>query len=201
MRIKKHGAYEFEIAGNDRGHLETVAQVIGGNYDLRKVSEEGKCYKIIFCSKEMYQDLLAHGGTPRKSHTIGFPTIPSEMFSHFARGIVDGDGTLSWNGDRPILQVYSGSLRFLKGLVTAIEQATGIPAPIPQANRDNWTVKWSTIRAKCLAAWLYVDNPGLALAYKTVIAAQFLDWQPRKRPRKGTITDAMHRNFSAYLPS
>ena len=62
---------------NDRDHLETIAQTIGGNYGLRKVSEDSQCYKITFCSKEMYQDILAHGGTPHKSRTIGFPYIPA----------------------------------------------------------------------------------------------------------------------------
>jgi hypothetical protein len=85
-------------------------------------------------------------------------------------------------------------------LINAIAQSTGIPAPLPQANRDNLTVKWSTIRAKCLAGWLYFDNPGLALDRKLRIAVQFLEWRPRKKPEKGTITDAMRLNFPAYLP-
>jgi len=202
MRIKSNtGAHEFEIASNDREHLETVAQAIGGNYGLRKVSENSNCYKITFCSKEMYQDILAHGGTPRKSRTIGFPFVPPELLPHFVRGVVDGDGTLAWNGDRPILQIYSSSQKFLNSLIASVEQGTGIPAPNPQANRENWTVKWSTVRAKCLVAWLYVENPGLALDRKATIAAKFLAWQPRKKPEKGTITDTMQLNFPDYLPS
>ena len=201
MRIKTHGAYEFEIASNDREHLETIAQTIGGNYGLRQVFMDSQCYKITFCSKEMYQDILAHGGTPHKSRTIGFPHVPPELLPHFVRGVVDGDGTLAWNGDRPIIQVYSGSPLFLNGLITAIAQGTGIPAPLPQANRENWAVKWSTIRAKCLAAWLYIDHSGLALTRKATIATQFLEWQPRRKPNPETITKAMQLNFPAYLPS
>jgi hypothetical protein len=201
MYIKPHGAHEIEIASNDRDHLELIAQIIGGNYSLRKVSSTVNCYEITFCSKEMYQDIQAHGGTPRKSRTIGFPNVPPDLLPHFVRGVVDGDGTLSWNGDRPILQVYSGSQEFLNGLIVSVEQGTGIPAPKPQTNRDNWTVKWSTIRAKCLVAWLYTDNPGLALARKAEVAAQFLVWQPKKKPERGTVTDEMRRKFPGYLPS
>jgi hypothetical protein len=202
MRIKSNtGAHEIEIASNDRDHLETIAQTIGEKYFLRKVSLLSNTYVISFCSKEMYQDIEGHGGTPRKSRIIGFPDVPAALLPHFVRGVVDGDGTLAWNGDRPILQVYSGSPQFLNGLIAAVERGTGIPAPAPQMNRDNWTVKWSTVRAKCLAAWLYVDNPGLALARKAAIAAQFLEWQPKKRPEQGTITDEMRLNFSDYLPS
>ena len=201
MRIKRNtGAHEIEIASNDRDHLVIVAEAIGGNHTLRKVSKTSECYEIAFCSKEMYQDLETLGGTPRKSRSIGFPDVPTELLPHFVRGVVDGDGTLSWNGDRPILQVYSGSPRFLNGLITAVEQGTGIPAPTPQANRENWTAKWSTVRAKCLVAWLYVNNPGLALARKAAFAAQFLDWRPRRQPNHGTITDQMRLNFPDYLP-
>lgn len=200
MRVKNStGAYEIEIASNDRQHLVHVAQLIGGNYHLRKVAEDGNTYKVTFCSREMYGDLERLGGSPRKSRTIGFPDVPGELLPHFIRGIVDGDGTLAWNGDRPIVQVYSGSPPFVEGLITATERATGIPAPVPQANRDNWTVKWSTIRAKCLVAWLYAEHAGVALPRKAALAQQILAWYPKKTPQRGTITERMRANFSAYL--
>jgi hypothetical protein len=201
MRIKANaGAHQIEIASNDRDHLELIARTIGGKYFLRKVTSTSNTYVISFCSKEMYQDIEKHGGTPRKSRTISFPQVPPELLPHFIRGVVDGDGTLAWNGDRPILHVYSGSNQFLENMTIAIERETGIPAPCLTANRNNWYVKWSTIRAKCLAAWLYFEHPGLALARKAAIAARFLEWQPRKKPEQGTITEGMRRNFPNYLP-
>src|SRR5215470_12145718 len=133
MRIKRNtGAHEIEIASNHRDHLENIARIISGKYFLRKVSLLSSTYVISFCSKEMYQDIMVLGGSPRKSRTIGFPDVPSELLPHFVRGVIDGDGTLTWNGDRPILQVYSGSAQFLNGLVASIQQETGIPAPAPQ---------------------------------------------------------------------
>lgn len=200
MRIKSHGAHEIEIASNDLEHLETIAQVIGEKYFLRRVASTSNTYVISFCSKEMYQDLQKLGGTPRKSRTISCPNVPAELLPHFVRGVVDGDGTLGWNGDRPIIHIYSGSENFINNLVVMVEQVTGIPAPFARANRANLYVKWSTIRAKCLVGWLYEMNSGIALPRKAVIAHDILNWQPKKRPAKGTITDAMHRNFPAYLP-
>ncbi len=107
---------------------------------------------------------------------LGFPDIPPEYIAHFVRGVIDGDGTLAWNGNQPIVQIYSGSREFLLKLALAIEEATGIPAPTIQSNRSNWTIKWSTIRAKCLVAWLYKQHPGLALSRKAIIADDFLGW-------------------------
>lgn len=189
----------IEIASVDRDHLVLMAEIIDFRYSIRKVTAGSECCDIIFCSKEMYGDLLALGGMPNKSNVIGFPIIPPELVSHFVRGFIDGDGTLAWNGDRPILQIYSGSPQLLIDMAQAIEAATGIPAPNVIANRALWCLKWSTTRAKCLVGWLYVDNAGLALARKFVIAQKFLQWQPKKRPERGTITEEMRQKFATYL--
>lgn len=202
MRIKKNtGAHEIAIASNDWEHLTVMAACIGEKYYLRRVLQNADTFSAEFCSKQMFQDIEAHGGTPAKSKTIKFPDVPTEYVAHFVRGVIDGDGTLAWNGIRPVIQIYSGSREFLEKLATEVERATGIPAPNIAANRANWYLKWSTIRAKCLAAWLYEINEGLALPRKAAIAAQFIDWQPRKRPAQKMITEVMQQNFSLYLPS
>lgn len=202
MYIKaSSGAHVIEIASNDQEHLEAIALAIGEKYFTRQVTALSSCYELAFCSKEMYHDLLALGGSPRKSRTIGMPDVPTELLPHFVRGVIDGDGTLSWNAGKPILQIYSGSSSFLADLSVVVAAATGIPAPRVVANRANWYIKWSTIRAKCLAAWLYVEHPGMALGRKAAVAAAFLQWQPGKRPQKGSITDEMRQKFSTYLPS
>lgn len=200
MRVKRSTAHVIELASVDKEHLQTIAQTIGGKYDYRKIRAGSECYGVEFCSKEMYNDLLALGGMPNKSNVIGFPCVPAGYLAHFVRGFVDGDGTLTWNGNRPILQIYSGSYQLLEKMSWAIEGQTGIPAPNVVANRSLWNIKWSTIRAKCLAAWLYVENPGLALDRKAAVAVDFIAWQPRKRPQTGTITEAMRLHFVDYLP-
>jgi LAGLIDADG-like domain len=200
MRVKKNtGAYEVSIASNDRELLESIGNVVGEKYHLKKVAIHTNTYVMAFCSRQMYEDLAVLGGSPRKSLVIGFPLVPRTYLPHFVRGIVDGDGTLTWNGDRPIIQIYSGSPEFLDRLGSVVEEATGIPAPLRQANRDNWVLKWSTTRAKCLAGWLYEMNNGLALARKAAIAKDIVAWQPKKRPEKGTITETMWLHFPDYL--
>lgn len=200
MRVKRGtGACELELASVELDHLHRLGATIGGRYQVRRVVQGQDTFAITFCSKQMYHDLLALGGTPHKSRTLTMPAVPDEHLPHFVRGFVDGDGTLTWNGDRPILQIYSASTGFLTGVCEAIQLTTGIPAPNIVANRLLWTVKWSTTRAKCLAAWLYIDNPGLAAPAKLERAHAFLDWVPKKRPEAGTITDAMRLYFADYL--
>lgn len=202
MRFRTdNGAHMVELASNDHDHLQTMAHLIKVGARLWKVKLLGNCYQVAFCNRGLYNDLLALGGIPNKSNVIGFPFVPTDLLVHFVRGFVDGDGTLAWNGDRPILQIYSGSKQLLADMAAAVEQQTGIPALNVVANRALWYLKWSTIRAKCLAAWLYVEHPGLALDRKAAIAEHFLQWKPKKRPERGTITDEMRWKFWAYLPA
>jgi hypothetical protein len=193
-------AHEVKFASKDREHLDLIAGVIGETHHTRPVTKGSDCYDMTFCSKEMYYDLLTLGGTPRKSYTTTMPPVPEKLLAHFIRGYVDGDGTLVWNGDRPVIQLYSASAEMLSGVGREIEIATGIPAPNIVANRQLHYIKWSTTRAKCLAAWLYVENLGLALDRKAAIAVDFIHWQPKKRPERGTITEGMRERFAAYLP-
>ncbi|MGQ9925358.1 MAG: hypothetical protein ACUVS4_00660 [Chloroflexaceae bacterium] len=181
MRVKRNTtAHIIELSSVDVDLLQAIAQVIGGNYDYRKIRSDGECYGVEFCSKEMYYDLLALDGMPNNSNVIGFSSVPAAYLVHFVRGFVDGDGTLAWNGRRPVLQIYSGSKHLLEHMGMAIQTQTGFPAANVVLNQTLWFLKWRTIRAKCLAAWLCVDNPGLALDRKAAIVNAFINWQPRK---------------------
>jgi len=199
VRIKSTGAHVIEFANKDIDHLIAIANCIGENYSQHIVDAVSQTYRIEFCSKEMYYDLRALGVTENKS-TMDVPTMAPEYLSHFARGITDGNGSLLWNAGKPVLQIYAAQEGFLADLADAIDIVTGIPAPHIGTNRATCYLKWSTIRAKCLAAWLYIDNPGLALPRKAAIAEQFLQWQPGKAPQKGTVTERMSQQFASYLP-
>lgn len=87
-------------------------------------------------------------------------------------------------GDRPVLQIYSGLQVFLTDMAVAIERATGMYVPNVNANRTLWYIKWSSVRARSLASWLYFENPGIALDRKLAIATKFLGW-PHNRRLKG----------------
>lgn len=201
MRIHSNtGGHFVQIASIDIEHLQAIADAIGATTALRQVRKESTCHEMVICNQGLYHDLLNLGGIPNKSHVIGFPNVPTEYLVDFIRGFIDGDGTLAWNGDRPVIQIYSGSQQLLLETGRYIELMTGIPAPNISHNRNNYYIKWSTIRAKCLAIWLYRNNNGLMLARKAAIAQQFEQWQPKKSPERGTITEKMRLHFANYLP-
>jgi hypothetical protein len=54
----------------------------------------GEAYFLQLDNDETYDDLLALGLIPNKSHTILMPKVPEPYIRHFIRGCWDGDGSV-----------------------------------------------------------------------------------------------------------
>lgn len=89
----------------DRKILEDIKQEIQTNKPLQyvqpKTSElcnsKGQ-YKLSITNKHMAQALEQAGLVPRKSLVLTFPTwLDKELYSHFIRGYLDGDGCIYLN--------------------------------------------------------------------------------------------------------
>jgi hypothetical protein len=150
----------------------------------------------------MYNDLLQLGGIPNKSLLATWHAPPPEFLRHFVRGFIDGDGCLYWlktaTKKVPYIQAV-GTAAFLRGLASAIEQITGIPAPASHPSENISKISWSGLRAKCLANWLYEDC-GLCLERKRSLAQECSQWQPPGVIRRKTITPNMRELFGHLLP-
>lgn len=90
------------------------------------------CYSLRFGSKEMFQDLVNLGITPRKSLRLKLPTIPNKYISFFIRGYFDGDGCVYLqkrkNNYSPTIQVIftSGCRQFLDDLSAKLSKSIKI---------------------------------------------------------------------------
>ena len=113
-----------------------------------------------------------HGIPPRKSSCDPpYPTnVPDDMLAHFARGNLDGDGSVVV-GRRCSRINWLGSQAFVRGLASQIVRAAGVRQPSFYTPKDNpgllraaWVAKADLLR---LAGWLYRDA-GLCLARKRV---------------------------------
>lgn len=152
------GGYFVSIGSKDVAHLARMQEVIGAGSLARITGSD--VFKLVICRKELYDDLRRLGGTERKSLTLAWPAPPAALLRDFARGYIDGDGSLGWHKPgrsvQPMVSV-AGTFDFLTGLAIAIQAATGIP--MPTRHRQNgsvntWTMSWYGVRAKCLALWL-----------------------------------------------
>lgn len=81
----------------DEEHLKKFLLSVGSNAPL-KYCDKTKSVKASIYSKDMVKDLRDLGFFRNKSETQTFPNIPKNLYSHFIRGIFDGDGSLSQDG-------------------------------------------------------------------------------------------------------
>jgi hypothetical protein len=200
---KSCGSYVVSIGSKDVEHLAALRQVIGVGKLTRITGSD--VFKLVICRKELYEDLLRLGGTERKSLTLRWPEVPGAFLSDFARGYVDGDGSLMWHksgrSTQPLVSAV-GTREFLTGMSNAVQSATGIPAPVCHPDRrgtNTWVIKWYGTQAKCLAIWLYLTTPGLELGRKMALATEFAQWEPKVFDPSHT-TPKMWDLFKAYLP-
>ncbi len=104
-----------------------------------------------------------HGLAPRKSSLdLPYPSnIPDELLPHFARGNLDGDGTVCVRPKANRAYVgWLGTPRFVAGLAAAIARVAGVTAPTLSSHGANllgatWTAKANVLR---LREWLYADS-------------------------------------------
>lgn len=78
--------------------LEKLKKNLDFEGSIRLIKKSKSCRKdlksISICSKKLVESLIKHGIIPNKTHFTYFPDIPEEFYSHFIRGVFDGDGSI-----------------------------------------------------------------------------------------------------------
>jgi hypothetical protein len=114
-----------------------------------------------------------YGILPRKSYLDPpYPaTIPNSLANHFARGVLDGDGsfsdsTFSWRG----------SYTFLNGLQKQISYCTGIRTNQITREENIWAIRWGGLNeVLILASWLYPEGDYICGSRKREKVKTFLN--------------------------
>ena len=112
----------------DEGHLQKFLndiEYVNGKITHRSVKGvDGvthKAVRVVINNTQMCRDLIKLGATPRKSHTLTFPSkdiVPDHLLQHFIRGYVDGDGYIGHVTNSPRLRFgVMGTRWFLEGLM------------------------------------------------------------------------------------
>lgn len=97
----------------DKYILEKFLDYIGSN---KQVTSDGRgCYGIQILSDIMVDDLKQYGLCENKSLQTIFPNnIPQSLYKHLIRGLIDGDGSISFY-DRPNRNAHVKAVRFCQG--------------------------------------------------------------------------------------
>ena len=171
------------ISSNDKSLLEQVRKTLSSEHTIYSRKPRivkfgsGKSYlcresfNIRIGNKEMFNDLINLGLTPRKSLHMRFPKIPPIYFSHFLRGYFDGDGCVTIKVDKghiakEIRVVFSsGCRKFLDTLSENICSYLQIKSK--HANRNNEAFNLAYRKRDGLKI--------LSFMYKDLDKAPFLD--------------------------
>lgn len=122
----------IEVTSKSKNHLLSVKKTLGLKIKLgnksRKKSGVKVYYRLQFSDVKLYKYLVTLGLAPKKSLTLGKIKTDQKYFSHFLRGVIDGDGCIStWIHASNLhrqwsLRITSAAPVFIKWLKEEIEK-------------------------------------------------------------------------------
>lgn len=108
--IQKDG-YKVSLTSKDIELIEKFKKIINSEHAISKIESFDKRtskiytrYLIQVCSKEFVKNIIFQGITNNKSHICEFPKIKEKFYLSFIRGLFDGDGCISFDGNRMRMQ-------------------------------------------------------------------------------------------------
>lgn len=153
------------IKEEDKYILETFKKCIKSNKYI--TSDRRGCYSINILSNKMVKDLEKYGIGENKSLNTVFPrNIDKELYPHLIRGIIDGDGSISFYSrsgrkvHRKAVRLCQGNEQFLKDIVYFLYKNVGIIPVKTFKEKDNlWSIAYVTNDSNYkLINYLYKDS-------------------------------------------
>jgi hypothetical protein len=142
-----------------------------------------KIYSYIHISdRNFYIFLLSLGLTPKKSKTIGKIKVPLKYFSHFLRGCIDGDGSITTSRHPESvhiqlkLRLCSASPKFLDWIHQEVTHLLKIDGGWIYTAKDRsvYTLTYGKVDSIKILKFLYNDLSEPHLKRKYLIARPFL---------------------------
>ena len=165
----KRGNHYIEFTSCDRKLLEKIKKTVDSGHKISKkkpVKNRKDSYRLQIGNKEVFNDLVKLGVTPRKSLTLKMPPVPTKYLADFLRGYFDGDGNV-WYGTAhkerktktPVLltRFTSGSEIFLAELASALKFQLEVNGTITYSSRA-YRLGYSTIPSLSLYKFMYNES-------------------------------------------
>jgi hypothetical protein len=167
--LKKKNRISIKLNSKDRSLLERFSYIIYGKEylnDFTKVNAKGIRFHYttfnIF-NKHMSEMLEWHGVVERKSKKIIFPEWLNEnLYRHFIRGLIDGDGCLSFPAKQSPVTILISTTKMNDFIKSYLEQKFSIKSyKIKAFKQDIEQIYYLKIKNyrqnSILLNWLYKD--------------------------------------------
>lgn len=156
--------FDITLHAKDKYILKRIAEKLdyqGNLYDY----VDRQAARLNFSCVVIYNDIVALGGTERKSDIITFPNVPKEFLADFIRGYFDGDGCImNIKGKRINTAFTSGSKAFLMSLWKILKEEAGVEGGSYDASCVS--IKFGKKDSLRIGDYIYKDNPELFLLRK-----------------------------------
>lgn len=130
-----------------------------------------KSYLIKFNSVYLVKRCVELKLVQNKSLILEVSPIPNEQLSHYIRGVVEGDGHVSFRKDKRGYQylrveISSSSEKFVTKLKELIQYKGSISSWVPYTGNRHYQLVYCGKEAAKLCEWIYQDSEGLRLDRK-----------------------------------
>lgn len=151
---------QFYLKLKDEDVIVKFKKALKCNYPIRHNEIPYSNYILQVSCREMCKDLVKLGCVPNKTKVLQFPVIPKELYRHFIRGFMDGDGCLRVGQTlgKCVFDIASASYQLvqqLKNIVTPYTTHVGI---CKEKKYDVWHLRCVGKQVKPLLDWLYKDS-------------------------------------------
>lgn len=201
-----HGAnhsINLSLQADDRAHLEQFRSFLNSSHPIREAETRDRrtgavtrSVRINISSRSLASDLSRYGVVPRKS-LVAIPPPELAESVPFWRGVLDGDGCLSWvvttdpkrgyRYTRPLVSLY-GSRATCEAFAKFVSLRFPAVSPRVKPHRSIWLVRVSGLVAAGVAGELYADTP--ALGRKADLAREFARSYRTKPPPARSVRRA-----------
>jgi hypothetical protein len=155
--------FDITVSKKDKYIIKQIARQLNYNGILYDLIDK-QVARINFCCSELYNDIIALGGSETKSLSSNFPNIPDEYLNDFIRGYFDGKGNIAKIKGNRINTSFICGENFAKSLKAKLEQSANIAGG--SYDLDNNLLKFGKKDSLKLGEYLYKDNPKLYLVRK-----------------------------------
>jgi hypothetical protein len=188
--LSKDGRH-LSVTSADPDLLEVLRVCLALQANVREVGPRGRCYRVQWSDRRVYQWVERLGLSPAKSRSIGPLAIPDQYFADFARGCIDGDGSIvayldryhsrkdpRYVYERLYVTLVSASRPFVDWFRASLFRFIAIQGSISErmsrSGRPYWVLRYARRESIRLLPWIYYAASVPCLARKRARSEPFL---------------------------
>ena len=173
----KQNLVSITLKEDDKYILDEFKKQIKSN---KTITFDGRgCCELNILSNKMTIDLKKYGVIPNKSLRIVFPkNLPMHLYGHFIRGILDGDGSVSYysrinqnrNSHTKAIRFCQGNKLFLQDIINHLNVVCNIDKiNIYQEKENLWSIAYRKNESMMKLINYIYDNAHIYMKRKKIL--------------------------------